>query len=65
METTGTRAARVFPAGISNGEYGLPEERIVVMEKGQGCRLWDTAGKEYLDFSMAWGFAWSATPGRR
>jgi len=49
------RAVNVFPAGISNGEYGLPEDKIVVMEKAHGCTLWDTAGREYLDFSMAWG----------
>ena len=55
MEQSASRATAVFPAGISNGEYGLPEDRIVVMEKGQGCRLWDTSGKAFLDFSMAWG----------
>ena len=55
MGNTQNRALGVFPAGISNGEYGLPEERIVVIEKGVGCRLWDTRGKEFLDFSMAWG----------
>ena len=55
MGNTQTRAVGVFPAGISNGEYGLPEDRIVVIEKGIGCRLWDTGGKEFLDFSMAWG----------
>lgn len=55
MEQSASRATAVFPAGISNGEYGLPEDRIVVMEKGHGCRLWDTSGKEFLDFSMAWG----------
>ena len=55
MGNTQNRALGVFPAGISNGEYGLPEERIVVIEKGVGCRLWDTRGREFLDFSMAWG----------
>ena len=55
MKQSASRATAVFPAGISNGEYGLPEDRIVVIEKGQGCRLWDTSGKEFLDFSMAWG----------
>lgn len=49
------RALAVFPGGISNGEYGLPADDIVVMERGDGCRLWDTDGNEYLDFSMAWG----------
>ncbi|MDX1576260.1 MAG: aminotransferase class III-fold pyridoxal phosphate-dependent enzyme [Kiloniellales bacterium] len=45
----------VFPAGISNGEFGLPDDGIVVMARGEGCRLWDGDGKEYLDFSMGWG----------
>jgi glutamate-1-semialdehyde 2,1-aminomutase len=53
--TAAERALAVFPAGNSNGEFGLPDERIVVMERGQGHRLWDTAGKEYLDFSLGWG----------
>jgi len=50
-----TLALSVFPGGISNGEYGLPLDQIVLMERGEGCRLWDTAGREFLDFSMAWG----------
>ncbi len=29
----------------------------MVMERGEGAKLWDTAGREYLDFSMAWGSA--------
>ncbi len=45
----------IFPAGIANGEYGLPPDRLVTMRSGLGCRLTDTAGREYLDFSMAWG----------
>ncbi len=49
------RALAVFPAGISNGEFGLPSEDLVVMARGGGCRLWDTGGKEYLDFSLGWG----------
>ncbi|MBT4891100.1 MAG: aspartate aminotransferase family protein [Rhodospirillales bacterium] len=49
------RALEAFPAGIANGEYGLPPEEIVVMEKGQGCRLWSTEGAEFLDMSMGWG----------
>jgi len=50
-----SRALEAFPAGIANGEYGLPPEDIVVMEKGQGCRLWSVEGDEYLDMSMGWG----------
>ena len=46
---------RIFTAGISNGEFGLPERLLPVMARGEGCRLWDEAGSEYIDFSMGWG----------
>jgi glutamate-1-semialdehyde 2,1-aminomutase len=49
------RALAVFPAGIANGEFGLPREDLVVIERGEGCRIWDTSGREWLDFSMGWG----------
>jgi glutamate-1-semialdehyde 2,1-aminomutase len=29
----------------------------MVIERGEGCRLWDTRGRELLDFSMGWGSA--------
>ena len=50
------RALRLFPGG-SNGEYGIPEGDAPVMDHGTGCRVWDTAGREYLDMTMAWGSA--------
>ena len=55
MSAAGARALEIFPAGISNGEFGLPDERLVVMARGEGCRLWDSEGAEFLDFSMGWG----------
>lgn len=55
MSNTGERAQAVFTGGISNGEFGLEPEDIVVLERGHGCKLWDTGGREFLDFSMAWG----------
>lgn len=30
---------------------------MTVLDRGQGCRVWDTAGQPYLDMSMAWGSA--------
>ncbi|MEK7244542.1 MAG: aminotransferase class III-fold pyridoxal phosphate-dependent enzyme [Pseudomonadota bacterium] len=51
------RALAALPGGIANGEFGLPHDAIVAIERGEGARLWDTAGKEYLDFSMGWGSA--------
>ncbi|WP_085902337.1 aspartate aminotransferase family protein [Kiloniella majae] len=49
------RALSVFTAGISNGEFGFPPESLIEVAKGKGARLWDSSGKEYLDFSMGWG----------
>jgi len=55
MTEMSARALGIFPAGISNGEFGLPPDLLAVMERAEGCRLWDTAGNEFLDFSMGWG----------
>ncbi len=54
MENLPERAQSVFPAG-SNGEFNLPPEMSIVISRGEGCRLWDSAGREFLDFSMGWG----------
>lgn len=48
------RSWRAFPAG-SNGEYGLPQDMSLVLRAGAGCRVWDLAGREFLDFTMGWG----------
>ena len=50
------RSLSVFPAG-SNGEFDLPADLALVIARGEGCRLWDEAGREFLDFSMGWGSA--------
>ena len=55
MNNLRKRALKVFTGGISNGEYGLEAEDILVMIRGKGCKLWDTTGREFIDFSMAWG----------
>lgn len=57
MDQPNERALRVFPAGIANGEYGLPPDQVTAMARGEGCRLWDVGGREFLDFSMGWGSA--------
>ncbi len=48
------RSLAIFPAG-SNGEFDLPPELAMVIARGEGCRLWDSQGREFLDFSMGWG----------
>jgi len=54
MTSPRARAQAVFPAG-SNGEFNLPPELSMVIARGDGCRLWDTDGREFLDFSIGWG----------
>lgn len=55
MKNFKDRALQAFTGGISNGEFGIEAEDILVIERGKGCRLWDTSGREFIDFSMAWG----------
>lgn len=50
------RAHDLFPAG-SNGEYDLPPDLVSVFARANGCRVWDSEGREYLDYTMAWGSA--------
>jgi glutamate-1-semialdehyde 2,1-aminomutase len=54
MQTLRERSLSVFPAG-SNGEFNLPAELAVVITKGQGCELWDSEGRRFIDFSIGWG----------
>ena len=53
------RAIATFPAG-SNGEFNLPPDLVKVIDRGEGCRVWDSTGSEMLDLSMGWG---SVLPG--
>jgi glutamate-1-semialdehyde 2,1-aminomutase len=54
MTSPTERAQAVFPAG-SHGEFNLPPELAIVIARGQGCELWDSEGRAFLDFSMGWG----------
>ncbi|MCZ6467739.1 MAG: aminotransferase class III-fold pyridoxal phosphate-dependent enzyme, partial [Alphaproteobacteria bacterium] len=54
MPSMRERSLAVFPAG-SNGEFNLPPELAMVIAGGEGCRLTDTDGNDYLDFSRGWG----------
>jgi glutamate-1-semialdehyde 2,1-aminomutase len=50
----GMRSWNVFPGG-SLGEYNLPRELSIVLSRGQGPRVYDADGAEYIDFTMGWG----------
>ncbi len=54
MSTLRERSLAVFPAG-SNGEFNLPSELATVISHGQGCELWDSDGRRFIDFSIGWG----------
>jgi len=48
------RSWKVFPGGCL-GEYNLPQELSIVLTRGKGARVYDTTGKEFIDFTMGWG----------
>src|SRR5689334_6478260 len=51
------RARELFPAGVNppvrafRGVGGGP----FVVERGEGSRIWDVDGREYIDFVLSWG----------
>ena len=51
------RARELFPGGVNSpvrafrGVGGEP----IVAARGQGSRIWDVDGKEYIDFVLSWG----------
>ena len=48
------RSFEVFPGG-SLGEFNLPRQLSTVLSHGKGSRVYDIFGREYIDYSMAWG----------
>src|SRR5260370_11907600 len=51
------RARELFPGGVNSpvrafrGVGGEP----VVAARGEGARIWDADGKEYIDYVLSWG----------
>jgi glutamate-1-semialdehyde 2,1-aminomutase len=51
------RARDLFPGGVNSpvrAFHGVGGEPIVA-GRGQGARIWDVDGKEYIDFVLSWG----------
>ena len=48
------KASRIFP-GSNTGNPILGAERVLVLTKGKGPRVWDAAGNEYIDYLMGSG----------
>ncbi len=54
MPSTSDRSWAVSPAG-SLGEYNLPRDLAVVLARGEGTNVWDTAGRALTDVTIGWG----------
>ena len=52
-----SRAAAVVPGGMWGHLNAalLPEGYPQFFRRGEGCRLWDVDGREYIDFMCSWG----------
>lgn len=51
------RAAKVVPGGMWGHQDAsrLPVGYPQFFSRGEGCRVWDVDGREYIDFMCAWG----------
>jgi glutamate-1-semialdehyde 2,1-aminomutase len=51
------RARDLFPGGVNSPvrAFGGVGGEPVVAERGEGARIWDVDGKEYIDFVLSWG----------
>ncbi len=49
------RAKRAIAGGDSSTMRVLPYHLPLIATKGQGCRVWDMDGNEYIDLNMAFG----------
>ena len=51
------RSRQLFPGGVNSpvrAFRGVGGEPFVV-ERGEGCRIWDADGREYIDYVLSWG----------
>lgn len=46
------RAARCFPGGVLHHLTAFGERPPIVIERGNGSRIWDVEGKEYIDYYL-------------
>ncbi len=49
------RARLSVAGGDSSNMRVLPYHPPLVMQRGEGCRIWDADGNEYIDLNMAYG----------
>jgi glutamate-1-semialdehyde 2,1-aminomutase len=51
------RARRLFPGGVNSPvrAYGGVGGEPFVVSRGEGARIWDADGHEYIDYVLSWG----------
>jgi len=51
------RARELFPGGVNSPvrAFGGVGGEPFVVERGEGARIWDVDGREYIDFILSWG----------
>lgn len=49
------RARAVLPGGVSTNVRLLDGPQIFIVERARGCRVWDVAGTEYIDYVCGFG----------
>ena len=51
------RARDLFPGGVSSPvrAFGGVGGEPFVVERGEGARIWDVDGNEYIDYVLSWG----------
>jgi len=51
------RARALFPGGVNSPvrAYGAVGGEPFVVERGEGARIWDADGREYIDYVLSWG----------
>ncbi len=47
--------AEQYLAGGTLGMFKLPRKHQIVIDRGQGCRIWDLDGAEYIDYTLGSG----------
>ena len=51
------RARALFPGGVNSPvrAFGAVGGEPFVVERGEGARIWDVDGREYIDYVLSWG----------
>lgn len=55
LPTLTRRARKVIPGGVNSGQRQLVDWPGLVITRASGSRIWDEAGKPYIDFHAAFG----------